>query len=117
MYKNLKNVKIFAENVDGRAGFNVYLDFSGQREFLVAHRKCAPLFLLLKNGMRMEELERWNRANRRSKISQKLSHTVAHLITIASDYIDYEYITNRELAKPVLKTKGLSLCEKRGIAA
>lgn len=36
-----KNLRIIASNAEGRRGFNIYLDFSGKKEYLTYHRHNA----------------------------------------------------------------------------
>ena len=59
--KNLnRNIKVVAVNLDKYDGFNIYLDFSGQREFLVFHRHNGILYNLLKDGVIVDDFKRLN---------------------------------------------------------
>ncbi|MBQ9521064.1 MAG: hypothetical protein IJR72_00660 [Oscillospiraceae bacterium] len=81
----LRNVRVFATNRDNRDGFNIYLDFSGQREFLFTHRHNGLLYNLLKDGVRTEDLRRWT-PRRGTASGQRLQGMVSHLLTVVDDY-------------------------------
>ena len=58
--KNInRNIRVVAENTDCSPGFNIYLDFSGQREFLMFHRRNGLLYSLLRDGICVGDLARW----------------------------------------------------------
>ena len=86
-----RNVRIMAVNNGGADGFNIYLDFSGQREFLMHHRHNGLLYELLKDGVRLHELRRWTPARGHGSRSRagtvKLTGMVSHLLEVADDYI------------------------------
>ena len=86
MKNNTRNVRIAAVNKSAEDGFNIYLDFSGQREFLMHHRHNGLLFELLKNGIRADDLRRWSPADGRGSRSRasgdKLKSMVAHLLIV-----------------------------------
>lgn len=84
-HTTLKNVRVFAKNREGKSGFNIYLDFSGQREFLVAHRHSGLLYNLLKDGMRTDDLRRWT-PRRRTASCHRLEGMVSHLLAVVDDY-------------------------------
>lgn len=50
MNYNIRNVRIFATPAADSSGINIYLDFSGQREYLIFYRFNYKLYMLLKNG-------------------------------------------------------------------
>ena len=89
------NMRVIAENNGNRDGFNIYLDFSGQREFLMYHRHNGLLFGLLKNGMRTEALRRWtpSRAAKevcsfnRKRVCGRMNQMVRHLLEVVDDYL------------------------------
>ena len=56
----LKNVTVYAEKTNHKRGCNIYMDFSGKREFLMYHRHNGLLYLVLKDGIKLGELERLN---------------------------------------------------------
>lgn len=95
-----RNILVFAENNGTSRGFNIYLDFSGQREYLLTHRHNGAIFKILENGIRLPDLERGIRdmnmqllSGRRSRITltNQLQKNLSFLLTV----ID-EYITDRE---------------------
>jgi hypothetical protein len=93
----IKNVHIFAENDGNISGFNIYLDFSGKREFLVKHRHNGLLYPLLKDGIQLDALLRWEVAGvsskslhirgRQRKKSERLANQVYNLIRMVDEYI------------------------------
>ena len=91
MYNNMHNVRVFAKNNDSKSGFTIFLNFSGIEEPLVAHKHNGPLYNYLKDGVRIEELERTVRRNKRSPVNQKLQANVRHLLKVVEEYILYEY--------------------------
>ena len=103
-----RNVKIVADDGMKDGWFDIYLDFSGNREYLMPHRQNDRLYSLLKDGLRIEELER--NASRvisdaslsgkrylrsdinlrlkcRKNWARKLENTIDHLVTVANEYI------------------------------
>lgn len=92
-----RNIRVVAENNGTVDGFNIYLDFSGQREFLMFHRHNGLLYELLKDGIRLDDLGRleprkyYSSANcprhaHRSR-AKKLESGVNHLQDVITDYI------------------------------
>ena len=85
-----RNVRITAINNGGADGFNIYLDFSGQREFLMHHRHNGLLYALLKDGIRADELRRWapiaGRGSRSRATADKIRGMVDHLLLVVDDY-------------------------------
>ena len=97
--KNMnRNIRVMVENNEGNSGFNIYLDFSGQLEFLMFHRHNGLLFSLLKDGVCVGDLARWTpwkgnggytpvqRGNQRN--AKKLDRMVAHLMDVIEEYIE-----------------------------
>jgi len=103
-----RNVKIVVDNGMKDGWFDIYLDFSGTREYLMPHRQNKRLYSMLKDGLRIEELER-NATRAVSDVSlsgkrylrgginprlkcrknqaRKLENSISHLVTVANDYI------------------------------
>ena len=98
MKEATRNVRIFAENAEATHGFNIFLDFSGQREFLMFHRHNGLAYNLLKDGIKVDDLQRIDpfkvlasgqfsrRSNRRK--SDYLTHTLDHISLAVSDYLE-----------------------------
>lgn len=84
-HTTLKNVRVFVKNREGRSGFNIYLDFSGQREFLVSYRRSGLLCNLLKDGMCADDLRRWT-PRRRNARNHRLQGMVSHLLAVVDAY-------------------------------
>lgn len=58
MKNEYRNVKIIAVTVEHQDGFEIYIDFSGQRELLCHHRHNPAMFHLLKNGITLRMLRK-----------------------------------------------------------
>ncbi len=90
--KKIRNLKVFAENKNGAHGFNVYLDFSGRKEYLCFSRHNAGLYDYLKDGVRADDLERGLRCNAcRGRARNKFENSVRRLSGIIEEYLEYEY--------------------------
>ena len=90
--KSNRNIRVFAINNGNRDGFNIYLDYSGQREYLTYHRHNGLLYDLLKKGVAVDDIRRWSPANLgcfrvgRSG-SARLYEVVGHLVSVIDDYM------------------------------
>ena len=62
MKNGARNVRIIAVNAAGKHGFDIFLDFSGQREYLMSHRHNGPLYSMLCDGAPLDEVRRWRPA-------------------------------------------------------
>ena len=101
MKNNMRNVRVTAINNGSLDGFNIYLDFSGQREFLMHHRHNGLLFGMLKDGMRADELRRWTPATGRGERSRSATKQLTGMISHLLDVVD-DYIVEREAARSAL---------------
>jgi len=96
MFMNRKNLKVIAVNDNRIEVTNLFLEASGQRYFLTAMRMSLPVFCLLRDGMWVDELARWDGKRRLGSCplnyirSGKLEHSVNHILDLVSDYITYE---------------------------
>ena len=70
MKKNNRNIRVCAVNNGNRDGFNIYLDFSGQREYLIYHRH---------NGFGCFHVGRTG--------SSGLYEVTKHLVSVINDYM------------------------------
>ena len=97
--KNInRNIKVVAVNNEGAHGFSIYLDFSGQKEFLMVHRHNGLLYQNLKDGVCLADINRTstyklasynNVSKRNAKIaSAKLEKMVRHLNSVIDEYMD-----------------------------
>ena len=86
-----RNIRIFAENSGN--GFNIYIEFSGQREYLMFHRHNALLYDILKDGITVNDIRRWKpsmfcrKKLRRKSVSEKLYNMLKHLLLVIDDYL------------------------------
>lgn len=58
MKRYSRNILVTAENNGNQTGFNIYLVFSGQREYLSTHRHNGAMYGILKDGVRLADLQR-----------------------------------------------------------
>lgn len=98
---NNRNIRVIAENNGNAHGFNIFLVFSGRREFLMNHRHNGMLFEMLKDGVAVDDLRRWNlakmcknaRCDVRMQKAAKLHSMVNHLLRVIDTYIlEQEYV-------------------------
>lgn len=99
MKNNNRNIRIIAENNGNRDGVNIYLDFSGQREFVMHHRHNGLLYALLQDKPRLSELQRWRGGRGRLNArffrendlyaAKKLEPVVLHLLDVIEDYLSW----------------------------
>lgn len=97
--KKLTNVRVFAKNNENRDGFNIYVDFSGQHEFLMFHRHDGLLYNMLKDGQTIRQLRDYSpqkyssRAlgsrNSVRKRAEHLSRTLRHLNDVLDEYLEF----------------------------
>lgn len=90
--KENRNVRIKAENNGKKNGFNIYIVFSGHKEFLMHHRHNGLLYVMLKDGISISDLRRW----KPSQISvsktgryggSKMFGSVRHILNVADEYL------------------------------
>lgn len=99
--KNNRNIRVLVENNGNKNGFNIYLDFSGQREYLTYHRHNGLLYGLLKDGVAVADIRRMPPAQMgacrvgRTGAAQ-LYDVVNHLVAVIDDYM-----IERELTEEV----------------
>jgi len=84
-----RNVRVVAVNDDKKHGFSIYLDFSGQREYLMFHRHNGILFDLLKMAPTVDQLRR-SQYNERvySRTNIRRDHSVKHLLRVIDEYME-----------------------------
>ncbi len=90
-----RNIRVCAENQWDVNGFNILLDCSGQKEYLMFHRHNGLLFGLLKDGIAVDDLRRWRPADwngcTSSRIekrnSSKIYGMVGHLLCVIDEYM------------------------------
>ena len=112
--KITRNVKLIAEGSYDRDWFDIYIDFSGSREYLMPHRQNERLFEILKGGVSIGELERCTpklvsdvslsgrrylkgginpRLKCRKNQARKLENSIGHLVLAANEYMeDMDYV-------------------------
>ena len=94
MKKEDRNIRVRVESEKGRSGFHIYLDFSGQREYLMYHRHNGLLYNRLKgDGVRLSDLRRWKPfADHCCKKEEKdrfdkLWNMTQYLLAVIDDYL------------------------------
>ena len=90
--KENRNVRVLAENNGNRDGFNIFLEFSGQREFLMHHRHNGLLYARLKDGVTVADARRWRPARKGRRRAGKngadeLQGAVRHLLSVIDSYL------------------------------
>lgn len=92
-----RNILVVAENNRCQQGFDVYLVFSGQREYLFTHRHNGAMYCALQNGIRLADLQRSVREmdlqsiyKRRNGIviTKQLRNSMRYLLVIIDEYIE-----------------------------
>ena len=92
-----RNILVFAENNGNQHGFNIYLVFSGQREYLFTHRHNGAMYIMLKDGIPLGDLHRGVRemnvpalCGRRNGIivTKQLRNSMRYLVTVIDEYIE-----------------------------
>ena len=106
-----RNIKLIADGRKSDDWFDLYIELSGHKEYLMRHRRNGRLFDLLKDGKCITDMQRESQKlyasltaegrrynhgrpgrERRSDrgVSSKFENTISHLVNVASDYIRYE---------------------------
>lgn len=77
-----RSIRVIAvNNYKVESKFDIYLDFSGQREWLMMHRHSGLLFGLLRNGVSLAELRR---------IRGRDQKIVKYLLKVIDEYLEEE---------------------------
>ena len=112
----IKNVRVIAISNRNEDTFDIYIEFSGRKEYLMSHRYYSDIYYTLSKGIRIKELYRIKQKMITSKAlpghrynkgkvmtylkeiknhSRKLENSLNHIIAVAEEYIRYENY-NRE---------------------
>lgn len=93
----IRNIEVFAVNDSKKPGFDIFLEFSGQRVFLTHHRHSGLLYQLIEDGMRLDELHRfkpiWSHSHskytrkKKNQRSTRLEKMVKFLLSTIDEYI------------------------------
>lgn len=77
-----RSIRVIAvNNYKVESKFDIYLDFSGQREWLMMHRHSGLLFNLLRNGITLAELRR---------IRGRDQKIIKYLLKVIDEYLEEE---------------------------
>ena len=77
-----RSIRVIAvNNYKVESKFDIYLEFSGQREWLMMHRHSGLLFGLLRNGASLAELRR---------IRGRDQKIVKYLLKVIDEYLEEE---------------------------
>jgi hypothetical protein len=90
--KENRNIKVLAENNGSKDGFNIYLDFSGQREYLMYHRRNVQLYAVLKDGVVVADVRRRKPLRVSCRHAKKngsadLYEKLGYLVSVIDSYI------------------------------
>lgn len=88
---NNPNTKVIAINNYKKAGFSIYLSISGRLEYVMSHRHNAFLYNLLKDGLSISELKRWNPRSYDVRRMNNIVSSVYHIFCVVQDFI-YEMV-------------------------
>lgn len=94
----VKNVRIFATSRYSRDGINLYIDFSGQREYIMSYRYSRDLYKCLKKGIALEDLRAMGRGRHDTRNGQTTAHAAKHIAKVADDFIKYEWLPYKQAA-------------------
>ncbi|MBP3817280.1 MAG: hypothetical protein J6H31_03175 [Butyrivibrio sp.] len=97
LYFTNTNNRILAENNEGSTGFDVWLNLSGKRHYLMHHRDNVMIYDLLKDGISLGELARWKPENAASlkryfrglstRQIDKMTNSIANVLKTAKAYL------------------------------
>lgn len=96
MKKVTRNIKIIAIQPNDHKDFFIYLDFSGQREFVMAHRHNGILYKILRDGIFVDDFKRLNLSQLNSIIkgpnskrrSESAKSVINHLEKVIDSFLD-----------------------------
>lgn len=109
-YRANSNNCILAENTENSSGFDIWLDLSGKRYYLMHYRHNAMMYVLLKDGISLGELARWKPENAAivkryfgglsKRQIDKMINSVAHVRKTADAYLAEIQETGSTLQEP-----------------
>lgn len=76
-----RKIRVIAANNYKKGGFDIYLDFSGWREYLMWHRHNGFIFGILRHGRKLSDLRRLTGRERRE---------MKYLLTVIDEYLEEE---------------------------
>ena len=92
-----RNIKVIAINKGNEAGFNIFIDFSGQKELLMSHRHNGLLYKYLKDGICLTDLKFMKPSKyiclcgfsrRNSKVAfTRIDSMIRHINNVVNNYI------------------------------
>lgn len=98
----MKNVRVICFNNTSN-GLDIYIEFSGQQEYLMTYRRNGLIYDVLCRGISLDDLRRheakyivtnsrhYNSVHKKS--ATQLRHTIDHILKVAD-----EYMADRETA-------------------
>lgn len=89
---SVRNLKVIAENNTSKDGFNIFLEFSGQREYLMTHRHNGLLYNYLKDGVEVADVRRLTPGKIGKDVTGKygagqLYEKVHYLVSVIDSYL------------------------------
>ncbi len=104
-----RNIKGYSEYLANTTGFNIILDMSRKREFLMYHKHNVLLYKLLENGVRLEALRRWKSTKQASRREQKAQTKVfnmkSHLLKVIDCFLAEEYEYRKQKQRTILNSE------------
>ena len=93
---DIKNVRIFAAGRDRENRMSLYIDFSGQREYMLHYRYNKDLYKCLGKGVSLDELRELGRGRHAARAGQAVAHAAKHITKVAEDFIKYDWLPYRQ---------------------
>ncbi len=88
------NTIIFAQYIDNKDGFSIFISVSGQKEYIMSHRKNTVLYALLKDGISLSELKRIGpkalRITSNRRYINKSISSIDHIIKVIDEFVNEE---------------------------
>ncbi|WP_421601568.1 hypothetical protein [Acetobacterium wieringae] len=99
----IRNVKVLAVNNENKDGFDIFLDFSGQQEFVMHHRYNGLIYPLLSDGIPLDDLRRWKPKPAQRQVNGKLVKMVSYSLKVIDEYINecLPYETKKSASNPI----------------
>lgn len=98
----MKNVRVICFNNTSN-GLDIYIEFSGQQEYLMTYRSNGLIYDILCRGISIDDLRRYDAkyivsnkmhyTKTHRKAATRLRHTIDHILSVAD-----EYLAEREVA-------------------
>lgn len=86
--KKYHNIRIVAKNSADYNSFNLYLDFSGQREFLMSYKSNGLIFTYFKDGKSLADVYRWHPKQMNRVIGRKMASSMTYIKRMIQEFLN-----------------------------